>query len=427
MSFLWGSERSGYMHLYRYDWDPTSSGEASLGCKITGGTVIAESIVCVRPNRGIVLFMGTDTENMPLDKHLWAASLLAEGTQSCLTSHIPGVHHSIVVDSNLTRACDSFSTAESPPAMFLADLPSAGELCHKGMTSDSTSTLKLVHSKELFRAQLEKRFKPYIRAPELDCFDGPSGHRLHYALFSPDPEEFGPGPYPLVVEVYGGPHVMRVQNSWRILTAGSVRAQHLRSRGFLVCKCDNRGSARRGTDFEFQINRSMGTVECDDQCAVVRHLTEKGIVDKTKPVGVYGWSYGGYMSAMLLCKHPDTFQVAVSGAPVTHWDGYDTHYTERYMGTPQSNPEGYREGAVMSHVSNMKDHCRLMLVHGLIDENVHFRHTARFINSLIKARKEYDLLLFPEERHSPRRLQDRVYMEQRISQYFRKHVFEGKK
>ena len=128
------------------------------------------------------------------------------------------------------------------------------------------------------------------------------------------------------------------------------------------------------------------------------------------------------MSAMLLCKRPDTFQVAVSGAPVTHWDGYDTHYTERYMGTPKSNPDGYHEGAVMTHVNNMKNNCKLMLVHGLIDENVHFRHTARLINSLIQARKEYDLLLFPEERHSPRRLQDRVYMEERISRYFHQHI-----
>ena len=219
---------------------------------------------------------------------------------------------------------------------------------------------------------------------------------------------------------------MRVQNSWRVLTAGSVRAQHLRSKGFLVCKCDNRGSARRGTEFEFQINRCMGTVECDDQCAVVAHLTEQGLVDTTKNVGVYGWSYGGYMSAMLLCKRPETFQVAVSGAPVTHWDGYDTHYTERYMGTPTSNPDGYQEGAVMTHVNNMRDSGKLMLVHGLIDENVHFRHTARFINALIQARKEYDLLLFPEERHSPRRLQDRVYMEERISRYFERHILGAK-
>jgi dipeptidyl-peptidase-4 len=126
------------------------------------------------------------------------------------------------------------------------------------------------------------------------------------------------------------------------------------------------------------------------------------------------------MSAMLLCKAPDVFHAAVSGAPVTHWDGYDTHYTERYMQTPQTNPDGYDEGSVMKHVAKMKG--KLMLVHGLIDENVHFRHTARLINRLIATRKVYDLLLFPEERHSPRRLGDRIYMEERISSFFNTHL-----
>ena len=105
---------------------------------------------------------------------------------------------------------------------------------------------------------------------------------------------------------------------------------------------------------------------------------------------------------------------------MTSWDGYDTHYTERYMGLPADNPNGYRESAVFDHVPNMRE--KLLLVHGLIDENVHFRHTARLINRLIAAGKDYDLLLFPDERHSPRRLRDRIYMEQRISDYFLRHL-----
>jgi len=113
-------------------------------------------------------------------------------------------------------------------------------------------------------------------------------------------------------------------------------------------------------------------------------------------------------------------QAAVAGAPVTALDGYDTHYTERYMGTPQSNPQGYREGSVLAHAASITG--RLMLVHGLIDENVHFRHTARLINALIQARKTYDLLLFPDERHSPRRLADRVFMEEQVRDFLLKWV-----
>ena len=150
-------------------------------------------------------------------------------------------------------------------------------------------------------------------------------------------------------------------------------------------------------------------------------------------------------------KAPNTFRVAVAGAPVTSWDGYDTHYTERcgveseygirleaivathcvtrflccsrYMSTPELNPDGYRVSSVCTHVNKMVG--KLLLVHGLIDENVHFRHTARLINALISHRKPYDLLLFPDERHSPRKLQDRVYMEQRIAEYFVENLMPG--
>ncbi len=163
----------------------------------------------------------------------------------------------------------------------------------------------------------------------------------------------------------------------------------------------------------------MGDVEVRDQVDGVRWLVEQGLSDPAR-VGIYGWSYGGYMSLMCLVRAPEAFKAAVAGAPVTAWDGYDTHYTERYMGTPQSNPDGYSTSAVMPYVPQMTG--RLMLVHGLIDENVHFRHTARLINALISARKTYDLMLFPDERHSPRKLADRVFMEQQIVAFFEKEL-----
>jgi len=208
-----------------------------------------------------------------------------------------------------------------------------------------------------------------------------------------------------------------VTNSWGMTVY--MRAQYLRSLGFLMFILDNRGSARRGLAFEGAIKHNAGHVEVDDQVDGVRWLMEQGLADPQR-IGVYGWSYGGYMAAMCLARAPETFKVAVAGAPVTHWDGYDTHYTERYMGTPESNPQGYAESSVMHHVAKIKG--KLMLIHGLIDENVHFRHTARLINALIAARIPYDLLLFPDERHMPRKLADRVFMEERIRDYFLQHL-----
>jgi dipeptidyl-peptidase-4 len=208
-----------------------------------------------------------------------------------------------------------------------------------------------------------------------------------------------------------------VNNGW-IMTA-DLRAQYLRESGFLVFKLDNRGTARRGLEFEGIIKYNMGHVEVRDQVDGVHWLVAQGMSDPHR-VGIYGWSYGGYMAALCLARAPETFHVAVAGAPVAHWDGYDTCYTERYMGTPRSDPEGYRESSVMHHVEKIRG--KLLLIHGLIDENVHFRHVARLVSSLIQARKPYDLLLFPDERHMPRRLADRVYMEERIRDYFLQHL-----
>jgi dipeptidyl-peptidase-4 len=156
-----------------------------------------------------------------------------------------------------------------------------------------------------------------------------------------------------------------------------------------------------------------------DQVDALRELAGRGLVDLDR-VGVYGWSYGGYMSALCLAREPDVFKAAVAGAPVTSWDGYDTCYTERYMGTPEDNPDGYARSSVMTHAAGIRG--ALMLVHGLIDENVHFRHTARLLNALVRARIPSELVLFPDERHVPRAEADRVFMEQRVVAFLAEHV-----
>ena len=202
-----------------------------------------------------------------------------------------------------------------------------------------------------------------------------------------------------------------------------MRGQRLRESGFAVLKVDNRGSSRRGLKFEGYLKYCMGTHEVDDQVAGVNYcVRELKVVDPDR-VGIYGWSYGGYMSLMCLCKAPSVFKAALAGAPVVRWEGYDTHYTERYMGCPEGNPEGYKEGSVLSHVSNLNtSRQKLLLIHGLLDENVHFRHTACLINKLIEHKFVYDLMLFPEERHMPRKECDRTYMEQRVFDFLHLHL-----
>ena len=174
---------------------------------------------------------------------------------------------------------------------------------------------------------------------------------------------------------------------------------------------DNRGTARRGLKFAGALKYKCGQIDAEDQLTGAEWLIKQGLA-KDGHIGLYGWSYGGYLSAMALAKFPQVFKCAVSGAPVTSWDGYDTFYTEKYMGLPSANESGYLHSSVMHHIDNMEG--KLLLVHGMIDENVHFRHTARLVNALVAARKPYELLIFPDERHMPRGLRDRVYMEERI-------------
>jgi len=293
-------------------------------------------------------------------------------------------------------------------------------VAYEAQIEDNTDSLPAKLSNIVSGIGSSSRLFPSLSPPEIISFStSDCTETLYAALYKPDPTQYGPGPYPLVCAVYGGPHVQRVNRSWS--QSADMRAQHLRSLGFAVIKCDNRGSSRRGVAFEGAIRKRLGRLEVLDQVAAVRHLTHRGVADPSR-VGIYGWSYGGYLSAMCLVRAPDVFHVAVAGAPVTSWDGYDTHYTERYMGLPSENSSGYRESAVFDHVPNMRG--KLMIVHGLIDENVHFRHTARLINRLIAAGKDYDLLIFPDERHSPRRLRDRIYMEKRISDYLVKNLLE---
>jgi dipeptidyl-peptidase-4 len=220
---------------------------------------------------------------------------------------------------------------------------------------------------------------------------------------------------PLVVMLYGGPHVQYVPDAWS-LTA-DLRAQYLAQQGFAVWKMDNRGSARRGVAFESALYRRMGVIEVQDQVDGVAYVKRMwGDQVDTGRVGVIGRSYGGYMTLRCLTEAPDVFHAGVSEAPVTDWDGYDTCYTERYMGTPQNNARGYAESSVLTRAARIRG--KLLIMHGLNDENVHFRHTARLLSALIQAGVPFDVLPMPGERHSSRDPRNRQAEVARLVQFF---------
>ena len=381
---LWSSERSGFRHLYLYDVDLASSRQ------LTSGKWVVTRVVEVDEAGRKVFFSGT--REGAIERHLYRVGLDG-GEVERLTSGA-GVHGCTVAPDGETFI-DTFSSREHAAVMTLRRTDGGGALA------------------TLFEEPEMTASEQGLRPPELRLMAAADGTPMFAALYRPE----GEGPHPLVVSVYGGPHAQRVIDDWALTV--DLRAQYLAQAGFAVLAVDNRGSANRGLAFEAHLHRRMGTIEVDDQVAAIQQLVGEGIADGER-TGIYGWSYGGYMTCMSLMRAPEVFRVGVAGAPVVDWDGYDTGYTERYMSTPQDNPEGYRDGAVTTHVEGLSG--KLLLVHGMVDENVHFRHTARLITALTAAQKPYDLQLYPEERHMPRDAAGLEYMERRLVAYFEEHL-----
>jgi dipeptidyl-peptidase 4 len=383
---IWSSERTGSRQLYLLD----RNGRELR--RLTPDDWPVDGVVAVDAARRLLYFAGSER---PTERHLWRVSL--DGGAPQRLSREPGVHGAVFARDHATYV-ETFHARDTPPRLTLRDASSGESL------------------RELVSADRAEADALGLVPPELIEVGARDGTSLYGALW----RARGGGAdalRPLIIDVYGGPHVQQVTDSWA-LTA-NLRAQYLASRGFNVLALDNRGSARRGHAFEAAIWRQMGSIEVDDQVDGARYVAGLPGIDGAR-IGVYGWSYGGYMTLMSLLKAPDVFKAGVAGAPVTDWDGYDTAYTERYMETPQNNPDGYREASVLTHAAALR--APLLVLHGLLDENVHFRHTARLAAALNAAGKPYELAIFPNERHGPRDPTQRAALEQRIADFFARNL-----
>lgn len=379
--FLWSSERTGFRHL------ELRAADGALVRALTSGAWPVDELEGVDEKHGFAYF--TAAKDGPLERPVYRVSF--EGGAVERITPEPGWHTPFFSHDGRLFV-DVHDSTTQPPRPLLRE--ATGRL----------------------RRPLEAREDPEVRSlglrpPQFVEVNGPDGTTLHGALYLPaDP---GTGRHPALVRVYGGPTSQTVKNSWELTQ--DLRAQFLAQRGYVVFRLDNRGTPRRGVAFATALYHRLGSVEVEDQVAGARYLAGRPDVDGGR-IGIYGWSYGGYMSLMCLLQAPDVFRAAVAGAPVTDWDGYDTHYTERYMGTPQEDPDGYRRSSVLPIAERLSR--PLLIIHGLSDENVHFRHTARLLNALNPAHRACDLLLFPDERHLPRGHADRVTLESRLVEHF---------
>ncbi|CAN6216823.1 unnamed protein product [Urochloa humidicola] len=393
--FIWASEKTGFKHLYLCGNDGTCLGP------LTQGDWMVDQVIAVNEGTELVYFTGT--LDGPLESHLYVTNLYPDQSLPLQTpkrlTHGTG-WHSVILDHQLLRFIDVHESSKYPPVISLCSLFDGSVIIPIYQPVTAPQLMKL--------QQL---------SPEIVQIAAKDGTTLYANMYLPDEKQFGPPPYRTLISVYGGPSVQLVYDSWS--NTVDMRAQYLRNKGILVWKPDNRGTSRRGLQFEGQLKCNVGRVDAEDQLTGAEWLIKQGLSIRGR-IGLYGWSYGGYLSAMCLARFPDIFCCAVAGAPVTAWDGYDTFYTEKYMGLPSENKDVYEFASIMHHVNNLKG--KLLLVHGMVDENVHFRHTARLINSLIAVRKPYDILIFPDARHLPRGECDRLYMEENIGNFLDRNL-----
>lgn len=363
-SFLWWSEKTGHGHLYHVrggKWTALTSGEWEV-----------RDIVGVDEGRGLVYFTGN--RETPLEQQLYVASLAKAGPLKALTAK--GWWNDAVMDGAASRIVVTRQNADQPKQVYLAD--SGG----KQLQWISENALKGDHPYAPYLASHAKTVFGTVKAAD--------GSTLYTKMLTP-PMQAGKR-YPVFMIHYGGPGAGRqVTNTW----SGALN-QYLVDQGWIVFSIDNRGTPDRGKAFEDHIHRAMGTVEVDDQLKGVEWLKTQPFVDP-KRIATYGWSYGGYMSLKLAEKAPGTFAAIVSGAPVTKWEFYDTHYTERYLGQPQDKPSAYPDSDAVDEAVKIQD--PLLLIHGMSDDNVVFDNSTALMAKMQGAAVPFELMVYPGQTH----------------------------
>jgi dipeptidyl-peptidase-4 len=364
--FLWSSERSGYRHLYLYGRDGT------LRRQVTSGAWPVASLEGVDESRGRAIFLASiDT---PIESQLYAISYLAdEWPQALTTGH--GWWKATVAKKG-----GAFAGTYSDPAT-----PTRTGL----HAADGT----LIRWIEENRLDARHPYAPYLtgrRTPEYGTLKADDGTALQYSLMTPVGFDLRKR-YPAIIEVYGGPGVQTVTRAW-----GAPTDQLLAEAGYVLFRLDNRGSDNRSVAFKTAIDRKLGTVETRDQLAGVRFLKSLPYVDPAR-VAVTGWSYGGFMTLQMLTEKGAGFVAGASGAPPTDWSFYDTCYTERYMGTPENNAQGYANSDILNRLDNLSG--RLLLLKGMSDDNVILANTTRLTAALQKRGVTFDMMEYPGARH----------------------------
>lgn len=389
--FFWTSERSGYNHIYLYDAD------GRLLMQVTEGAWPVRAIEGVSSTRGLVYFSAGIEDS--LQNHLYTAGFTRKTQVRRITAGEGA--WGATFNSDASAFIGTYSDPKTPPQTALYD--------------ERGQRIRWIEENAVDADHPWSGYAARYPAPEFGAITAKDGATLYTRVLKPvgfDPAKR----YPAILFVYGGPHRQVVEKSW-----GSVSAvmRLMQERGYVVFSIDNRGTPDRGRDFERAIAGELGKLEVQDQLEGVGWLKRQSFVDGAR-VGVWGWSYGGFMALALPLRAPDVFAAAASFAPVTDWRLYDTAYTERYMGQPKANASGYAAADLTRLAANMRT--PLLLAHGLADDNVVFANSAAMMNALQTAGVQFETLVYPGQKHGISGRTQRLHWTNALMDFFDRNL-----
>ncbi|MCK5840242.1 MAG: DPP IV N-terminal domain-containing protein, partial [Bacteroidales bacterium] len=380
--FLWFSERDGYNHLYLYDID------GNLIKQVTKGAWAVTSFLGMDQYDKKIYYIST--KDSPIGKQVY--SLEIKSGKTTRLSSVNGTHRAIL----------------NSDAGYLIDI-------YSSQSEDITREYALIDTKGKTKRILLENVDPLkeynLGETSIFTIKNPEGTDLYCRMIKP-PEFDQTKKYPVFLYVYGGPHSQLVSNSW--LGGGGLFLNYMAQQGFIVFTLDNRGTSNRGIDFEQAIFRNLGSAEVEDQIAGIDYLKTLNFIDPDH-IGVNGWSYGGFMTISLMLQHPDVFKVGACGGPVTDWKYYEVMYGERYMDTPETNPEGYEHSSLLDKAENLEG--KLLIIHGTEDPTVVWQQSLQFIKSCIEAGVQVDYFVYPGHGHGVRG-KDRLHLNTKMATYF---------
>lgn len=378
--FIWQSQRTGYNHLFHY------SLEKGLIAQITKGDWLVTDILGFNEKKKEIYF--ASTKETPLEKHLYRINWTNFKMQRL--DNADGIHTGIL-SSDGNHLYDIYSNATTPRVASIIN----------------TNSLK---SNTILTAEnpLKNYQRPEIKDVVLKADDGTP---LYGKIILPTNFDASKK-YPVIVYLYNGPHLQLITNSFP--ASGNLWYEYMAQNGYIIFTMDGRGSANRGLKFEQAVFRNLGTTEMNDQMKGVDYLKSLPYVDSER-MGIHGWSFGGFMTTSFMLRHPEVFKVGVAGGPVIDWSMYEIMYGERYMDTPQENPQGYAKANLLDKVQNLKG--KLLMIHGAQDDVVVWQHSVKFIKSAVDNGVQVDYFVYPGHPHNVIG-KDRVHLMQKVTDYF---------